>query len=101
MNGWSIIYRCSCILLGILVVLTGICLAVPKFRHYQDLESRKETLEQGNQQAEETVHELQSNQEQFRSDDAFLIDTARGAGMVQSNELVYKFTNVPSTVRNP
>lgn len=98
---WTIIYRSAWMLLALLLILTGIFMAIPKLRGYQNLQGQKEVLEVERQQSEEKLRELQFNQEQFRTDDQFLIDTAREAGMVRSNEVVYKFTNVPSNVRNP
>lgn len=101
MTIWIAIYRFAWIMVVILVVLILSFMAIPKFQKYQTLQTNKQTVEQAKQQGEEDLRTLQSNQEQFRTDDQFLIDTAREAGMVRSNEVVFKFTNVPSNVRSP
>lgn len=99
MNIWIAIYRTTWVVLSILIVLSGILLAIPKMRHHQALQNNRDALEQGNLQMSQDVREHVTNQERFRTDDQFLVDVARDAGMVRSNELVFKFTNAPNPSR--
>ena len=90
MNLWVILYRLAWGLLVLLVIFGVVCVFLPRshaLRHYQ---KRRVRLEEENQIMENRIRELSESQARFRADPAFVELTAREAGMVKSNEFIYK-----------
>jgi len=101
MNIWRVIYRFSW---GLLVVLTGFGLLLvftPKARKLAYLQRVKTQLENKNAEKTVQIKDLQDRQERFISDPEFVEHTAREAGLVMRDEIVYKFTNEQSHSRQP
>lgn len=93
MNIWRIIYRFSWGLLALLIVIGFILIFTPKARKLAELQKVKSEIEKRNLETEGQIQELQVKQERFVSDPEFVEHTAREAGLVMDNEVVYKFTN--------
>ena len=95
MNYWVAIYRFAWGLLILLVVFGIVCVFLPRsheLRHYQ---RQRLKLEAENRELERDIHELADNQSRFQTDPAFVERTAREAGMIRTNEVVYRLAEEP------
>jgi len=101
MNVWGIIYRFSWGLLAVLAAIGLFLLFTPKARKIAYLQRVKLQLEERNTEKADQIKNLQSRQERFISDPEFVEHTAREAGLVMPDEIVYKFTNEPIHSRRP
>lgn len=101
MNIWGIIYRFSWGLLAVLAVVGLFLVFTPKTRKLAYLQRVKAEIEGRNAEKADQIKELQSRQERFISDPEFVEHTAREAGLVMPDEIVYKFTNEQSHSRQP
>jgi len=101
MNRWVMIYRFAWGLLVALFAIGLICVFVPRFHSLQELQRRRKALQEENRETEARIMDLQTKQERFLTDPAFVEHTARRIGMVKSGEAVFKLTNGHSrTTRN-
>ena len=91
MNIWKLIYRFSWLLLAVLVVIGLICLFTPKFREYTSLRNTRDQKRLENSEKIAQIKDFKIKQERFTSEPAFVERTAREAGMVTTDEIVYKF----------
>ena len=98
MNHWATIYRCLWGVAITLIVIVTISFFVPKFRQWRDGQKKRYDIQQENRQTAALIAELKRKQEQILSDPAFIKLTARGIGMVEAGEVVFKFTNSASRV---
>lgn len=102
MNLWVLLYRFAWMVVIASCVVAVICVFLPKARDYQDLQKRKQALEQGNARLETQIRGLERNQQRFRTDPEFVERVAREQGMAKPGETVFRFpsTNtVPRSVR--
>ncbi len=93
MNLWNLIYRLSWGLLALLVLVGLVLVFTPKARELTRLQSIKAQLETRNAEKADQIKTLQIRQERFVSDPEYVEQTAREAGLVMADEVVYKFTN--------
>jgi cell division protein FtsB len=92
MDYWRIIYRCAWVLL-IIVVPIGIgCMFVPRCSSLRHLHQKRAELAEENSRIEDATRELRARQERFLSDPLFVERVAREAGMVKSNEIVFRIS---------
>jgi len=98
LNIWKLIYRFSMVLLAILVVIGLICFFTPKFREYSRMQETRNSMAVQNSEKAEDIKNFKIKQERFTSEPAFVERTAREAGMVTSDEIVYKFKDVNGKV---
>ena len=98
MNTWKLIYRFSLILLCILVVIGLFFLLTPKMNKYSKLQKTRVALENKNKAKSADIKDLKIKQERFTSEPGFVEHTAREAGMVTSDEIVYKFKDANGKV---
>ena len=90
MDVYRAVQRFSLVLL-ILVVPVGVaCLFMPKCNNQRALQQKKAGLEEDTRRIEAMTSEVRARQERFRSDPAFVERTAREAGMVKTNEVIFK-----------
>ena len=101
MNIWNIIYRFSWGLLAVLAAVGLFLVFTPKTRKLAYLQSVKAELEARNEKKADQIKDLQVRQERFISDPEFVEHTAREAGMVMPDEVVFKFTNEQTNIRQP
>lgn len=101
MSTWRLIYRFSWALLGVLVVIGLLCVFTPKCRSLSRLQATRNTLQEQNEAKEEEIKDLKIKQERFTTEPAFVERTAREAGMVTTDEVVYKFTDANGKVPEP
>jgi cell division protein FtsB len=87
------IYRFSWALLAVLVCIGLLCVFTPKCRTLSRLQKTRNDLEVDNSEKAEEITDLKIRQERFTSEPAFVERTAREAGMVTPDEVVYKFTD--------
>jgi cell division protein FtsB len=102
MNLWVLLYRFAWLVVFASCVVAVIFVFLPKARDYQDLQKRKQALEQGNAKLETQIRGLERNQQRFRADPEFVERVAREQGMAKPGETVFRFpsTNtVPRSVR--
>ena len=91
-----------CLAAFILVAaIAAACLLLPRCRRLNEMYRVKEQREQENLELADKTSELQSNQERFARDPAFVERTARDAGLVKPGETVFKFTNDPARATSP
>jgi len=76
-----------------LVVIGLACVFVPPARHLRELQRKKAELQTENVRIQELINELRLKQTRFRTDPAFVERTAREAGRVKTNEVIFKFTD--------
>ena len=89
----SMIYRIITIIIVIILIIGAIILFQPKRSEYLRLQKRRDALAAQNAAKTETIKELKIKQDRFSTEPAFVERTAREAGMVSKDEIVYKFKN--------
>jgi len=90
MDYWRVIYKFAWILL-IVIVPVGIgCMFAPRCSNLRFLHQKRAAIAEENRRTEETTRELRARQERFLSDPLFVERVAREAGMVKSNEVVFR-----------
>ena len=87
------IYRFSWALLAVLVGIGLLCVFTPKCHTLSCLQRTRAELDAKNSAKAEEITDLKIRQERFSSEPAFVERTAREAGMVTKDEVVYKFTD--------
>jgi hypothetical protein len=90
-NCWVVIYRLAWGLLIVLFVVGVVCVFLPKCRDLKALQERKAAIEEENRRTDGLTRELKAKQERFVSDVRFVERTAHRAGLVKTNETVFKF----------
>ena len=93
MNIWNVIYRFSWGVLAVLVLAGLVLVFTPKTRKLAYLQRVKQQIEERNAAKAAQIKDLQIRQERFISDPEFVERTAREAGMVTADEVVYKFVD--------
>ena len=78
------------VLVAAAIVVTMVCLIIPKYSQYRDLQQQRTDRQEEKRREELRLRSLQVNQERFASDPAFVERTARSVGMVKTNETVCK-----------
>ena len=81
-------------------VVAIICVFLPKTHNYQNLQSRKEALEQGNAQMESRIRQFEQSQKRFHSDPEFVERSAREQGMVKPGETIFRFPSTNVSTRS-
>jgi cell division protein FtsB len=92
-NCWVVIYRLAWGVLIVLFVVGVVCVFVPKCQAIRELQYRKAALQEENRRTEARTREFMAKQERFTSDTDFLERTARQAGLVKTNETVFRFSD--------
>ncbi|MDA0578377.1 MAG: septum formation initiator family protein [Verrucomicrobia bacterium] len=95
MNYWAIIYRFAIVVLVVLLAVGVSLMLLPPTREIGQFHKRQVSLTQENEQLEAQIRELVEKQARFRTDPAFVQRTAREAGMVKSNEVIYRLEDSP------
>jgi len=79
-------------IIGLVIVFT------PKLHRYSKLQNTRSELEDQSIAKTEAIKELKIKQDRFTSEPRFVERTAREAGMVTPDEVVYKFKDVNGKV---
>ena len=90
MSYWSVIRRFTWIVTAVLMVIGLVTLFLPKCRSFQDLQSRRLALTEDNDKLRGQIHELEQNQQRFKTDPEFVERLAREQGRVKPGETLYK-----------
>ena len=93
MNSWATLYKCLWGVSIVLIIVVMISFFIPKYRTLKGYQQKRYALQQENREKETIIRELRRKQELILSDPAFIERTAREAGMVKQDEVVFKFTN--------
>ena len=101
MNHWVIVYRVAWGAAILLLIIVAMTFFIPKNKALQDYQKRRGLLQQENRQTEAVVNDLKERQDRFNTDPAFVERTAREAGMVKKDEIVFKFTNAAPRSKPP
>lgn len=94
------VYRIAGIIALIIFAIGAICLFVPKYREYAGLQKKRDIMVEQNREKSEQIKALKEKQERFTTEPAFVERTARKAGMVTKDEIVYKFKDTGSASSN-
>jgi len=97
---WTKIYRLSWILLVVILIISIICLYLPKCRQLRRMQKEKSAKIEANRIKQNSITEHKAWQDKFETDPSFVEKTARESGMVKENEYVFKFTNGSSETEN-
>jgi cell division protein FtsB len=89
-------FRWLWFLVGALVVAGVFYMFTPKVRAVGEHQRKKAALIAENRALEDAVRDRRNKRERFASDPEFVERTAHEAGLVKSDEVVFKFTNVPT-----
>lgn len=87
--------------LTIAIVILGLVgltfLFLPKLNQLRNMQKQKDGLEQENKEMERKISELKQVQEKFNTDPAFVERMGREAGLVKSNEVIFRLSETPGT----
>jgi len=84
-------YRIAFILVLVIFTIGVIILFVPKRNEYRKLQQTRDKLVQQNELKAQQIKDLKIKQERFTTEPSFVERTAREAGMVSKDEVVYRF----------
>ena len=93
MDFWVTAYRFLWGVAIVLILIVVVSFFVPKYRALKDYQQRRQDLQAENRRIEAMVLELKQKQERMASDPEFVVRTAKEAGMVGQDEVVFKITN--------
>jgi len=91
MSIWTKIVKFSWGVLAALILIGVMLLSIPKWQQYRKLQHKRNAMEARNLAKSEEIKDLKIKQERFTSEADFVKRTAREAGMVSKDEVVYKF----------
>jgi cell division protein FtsB len=89
-NHWVAVYRVAWSLLICFILISIVYVFVPKSRALRHYNQQRIQLQKSNKHLEAEILALQEKQARFRSDPAFVELTARGLGMIKTNEHTYR-----------
>ena len=92
-------YRIAFILVLVIFTIGVIILFVPKRNEYRKLQQTRDKLVQQNELKAQQIKDLKIKQERFTTEPSFVERTAREAGMVSKDEVVYRFKDADSDNR--
>ena len=92
-------YRIAFILFLVIFTIGVIILFVPKRNEYRKLQQTRDKLVQQNELKAQQIKDLKIKQERFTTEPSFVERTAREAGMVSKDEVVYRFKDADSDNR--
>lgn len=95
MNIWVIVYRITWVLIALVLLGVVVVLFIPKYAKYKDMQRQQAVRQEEKQLLELKASRLQLKQERFTTEPGFVERTARGEGMVKSNETICKMTDTP------
>ena len=98
MDIWKVIYRFSWFLMIILSLIGLIVVFTPKLHRYSKLQNTRSKLEEQSIAKTEEIKNFKVKQDRFTSEPSFVERTAREAGMVTADEVVYKFKDANGKV---
>ncbi|NCC50423.1 MAG: hypothetical protein EOM20_04320 [Spartobacteria bacterium] len=102
MDYWRTIYRTAWIVLGIVLVIGGLCIFWRPINQYREYQRREAELEQEKQLEEELIKHLKMQQQRFQNDPRFVEHVAHELGLVKPNETLFKFADEkPGTAPTP
>ena len=100
MDNWQTIYRSAWIILGVVLVIGGVCVFWPPIRQYREYQRRETELAEEKQLEEELIKHLKIQQQRFQNDPRFVEQVAYDLGLVKPNETLFKFVDDKPTT-NP
>jgi len=92
MSGWNFLLRILTVVLLLLVIAGLTVLFLPKTNQLKKMQKQKTALEQENRETERKISELKEMQHQFNSDPSFVERMAREAGLMKSNEVIFRIS---------
>jgi cell division protein FtsB len=78
---------------GLLITAGLFSVFMPKVKAIREHQRRKAALMAENRALEETIRDRRNKRERFATDPEFVERTAHDAGLIRSDEVVFKFTN--------
>lgn len=91
--GWELIYKCTWIALGILIVLAVSFTFWPKIHRHRELQLREQALQEDIRYETELINHLKEKQHRFLNDKQFVERIAHDLGMVKPNETIFNFVD--------
>jgi cell division protein FtsB len=95
MNLWLVVYRSASVVVAVLALVLVVCLFMPKFHRYRELQRQRQALEQENASLEGRARQIERNRDQFETDPDFVERLARERGRAKPGETVFRAA--PST----
>ena len=92
MSLWVTIYRVTWILIIVILLIGLICVFVPQYAKYREMQLKELQLKREIAAQEAALKQYQVLQARFPSDPRFVERMAREAGMVRTNEAVCRLT---------
>jgi cell division protein FtsB len=96
MNYWSMIYRFAMALLIVLLVVGVVFMFMPRWHAIREYGRRQVDLRSEIERLDAQTRDIADKQARFRTEPAFIERTAREAGMIKTNEIVYKLEDEPA-----
>ena len=94
MNFWVLLYRFSWVVVAVLALVLGVSLFLPQIRQYQEVQRRKDALEEDVRLEERIIAHLKRQQERLQNDPRFVERIAREEfGLAKPGETVFRFTD--------
>ena len=93
MSFWVTVYRFSWGVLGILLFVGVLCIFLPQYNRYQQLEQKEAQLQEEIRREESLLNEYQLRQKRFRTEPQFVERVAHDMGMAKPDEVLFKFTD--------
>jgi cell division protein FtsB len=98
MFNWNLIYRTTCGLLILVLLVAGALTFMPKIKTLRTVQAEKAKEEDLERQERELLQALKEKQDRFARDPRFVQQIAHDMGMAKPGEVLFKFqdtTNVP------
>ncbi len=89
-KGSSNVMRVISVVAVIASLLVGTSLLIPRYHRLRQLQSKRAQLERDNRLTESKIVEIENRIQMFDHDPAFVEKTAREAGMIKTNEMLYR-----------
>jgi cell division protein FtsB len=87
---WGVIHRIALVVLIVLLAIGAVFVFLPPSQSIRQYQRKRLALQAENERLTEQIQELTEQQARFRSDPAFVERTAREAGMIKTNEVIFK-----------
>ena len=101
MNIWSVIYRSTWIVLGVMAIAGGTGMMLPRWHEYRSAMVQKAEAEDKVRLEEEMLRILKEKQERLERDPRFVQQLAHDMGMARPGEILFKFRESESPTARP
>ncbi len=100
MTVWVVIYRITWILVIVVCLVGLVCLFLPQYAEYRELQQRAPKIREEIRLQEARMRRYQLQQEKFNTDPDYVERIARGVGMARSNETILKLRGTLPDITN-